>query len=58
MEQSIDIPITSVFLAFYIVGAICHMSIFKKNMARGHKFIMSALMFGKFCKPFCQKSRI
>ncbi|EKG13385.1 hypothetical protein MPH_09411 [Macrophomina phaseolina MS6] len=48
MDESVDIPITSVFLALYIIGAIGHMVIFKKNMARGHKFILTILIFG-FC---------
>ncbi|KAL9045646.1 MAG: hypothetical protein Q9214_001341 [Letrouitia sp. 1 TL-2023] len=43
-----DVPITSVFLFLFVCGAIAHMTIFQLNRRRGHKFIMSAMMFG-FC---------
>ena len=43
-----DIPITSVYLFLFILGAVCHMTIFRLNQARGHKFIMSGMLFG-FC---------
>lgn len=48
LDESVDIPITSVFLALYIIGAIGHMLVFKNNMKRGHKFILTMLVFG-FC---------
>lgn len=44
----VDVPITAVFLFLFILGAISHMTIFQLNMRRGHKFIMSGMMFG-FC---------
>lgn len=44
----LDVPITAVFLFFFVLGAIGHMAIFQLNMKRGHKFIMSGMMFG-FC---------
>lgn len=44
----LDVPVTAVFLVLFILGAIGHMTIFKLNMKRGHKFIMSGMMFG-FC---------
>ncbi|KPI39174.1 uncharacterized protein AB675_4546 [Cyphellophora attinorum] len=44
----LDVPITSVFLLLFIIGAAGHMTIFQINRRRGHKFIMSALTFG-FC---------
>jgi hypothetical protein len=44
----VDVPITSVFLFLFIIGAAGHMTIFQINRRRGHKFIMSALTFG-FC---------
>ncbi|KAL8882285.1 MAG: hypothetical protein Q9192_007609, partial [Flavoplaca navasiana] len=43
-----DIPITAIFLVLFICGAVAHMTIFQLNMKRGHKFIMSGMMFG-FC---------
>ncbi|KAI9842105.1 MAG: hypothetical protein M1837_007466 [Sclerophora amabilis] len=45
---NVDIPITAVFLALFIVGAATHMAIFQKNKRRGHKFLMSGILFG-FC---------
>lgn len=44
----IDVPVTAVFLFLFILGAIGHMTIFQLNKRRGHKFIMSGMMFG-FC---------
>ncbi|KAF4542232.1 Family c-likeg-protein-coupled receptor protein [Lasiodiplodia theobromae] len=48
LEESVDIPVTAVFLALYIVGAIGHMALFKKNQKQGHKFLLTLLIFG-FC---------
>ncbi|OQE02991.1 hypothetical protein PENVUL_c036G01800 [Penicillium vulpinum] len=45
---SLDVPICSVFLALFITGAACHMTLFRRNLARGHKFVPSAATFG-FC---------
>jgi len=44
----VDIPITAVFMFLFICCAATHMTIFQLNRRRGHKFIMSGLMFG-FC---------
>ncbi|KAI9679475.1 MAG: hypothetical protein M1817_005497 [Caeruleum heppii] len=44
----LDVPITAVFLVLFILGAITHMTIFQTNKRRGHKFILSGVMFG-FC---------
>lgn len=44
----VDVPITAVFLFLFVLGAIGHMTIFQLNMRRGHKFVMSGMMFG-FC---------
>ncbi|KAL8932165.1 MAG: hypothetical protein Q9216_006940 [Gyalolechia sp. 2 TL-2023] len=43
-----DIPITAVFLFLFICGAVANMTIFQLNKKRGHKFVMSGMMFG-FC---------
>lgn len=43
-----DVPITAIFLVLFLCGAVAHMTIFQLNMRRGHKFIMSGMMFG-FC---------
>ncbi|KAK2796011.1 hypothetical protein FQN51_009557 [Onygenales sp. PD_10] len=45
---SVDVPICAVFLAIFITGAVCHMTVFQRNMKRGHKFIPSGATFG-FC---------
>ena len=45
---SVDVPISAVFLVLYILGAVVHMIILQTNLRKGHKFIMSGLMFG-FC---------
>lgn len=44
----VDIPITSVFLFLYILGAIAHMYRFRTNRTRGHNFLISGFVFG-FC---------
>ncbi|KIW21387.1 hypothetical protein PV08_01967 [Exophiala spinifera] len=44
----VDVPICSVFLFLFICGAASHMAILQINRRRGHKFLMSGLMFG-FC---------
>ncbi|GLI79024.1 hypothetical protein PoHVEF18_007346 [Penicillium ochrochloron] len=46
--KSVDVPICSVFLAAFLGFGISHMVIFRRNLARGHKFIPSAVTFG-FC---------
>ncbi|KAK5708702.1 hypothetical protein LTS12_028159 [Elasticomyces elasticus] len=43
-----DIPVCAVFMALYISFAATNMTIFQKNRRRGHKFVLSAMMFG-FC---------
>ncbi|KAI9869171.1 MAG: hypothetical protein M1830_005470, partial [Pleopsidium flavum] len=45
---NVDVPITAVFLFLFMLCAAAHMTIFQLNRRKGHKFIMSALMFG-FC---------
>ncbi|CRL28282.1 Protein of unknown function DUF3112 [Penicillium camemberti] len=44
----LDVPICAVFLALFIAGAACHMTLLRRNLARGHKFIPSGVTFG-FC---------
>ncbi|KAL2066369.1 hypothetical protein VTL71DRAFT_2440 [Oculimacula yallundae] len=46
--KNLDDPITAVFLFLFVLGAAAHMTILQVNMRRGHKFIISALLFG-FC---------
>jgi len=47
-SKSVDIPVTSVFLVLYVVGAAIHMTILQLNTKRNHKFLFSGAMFG-FC---------
>ncbi|KAJ5956375.1 hypothetical protein N7501_010654 [Penicillium viridicatum] len=44
----LDVSICAVFLVLFIAGGACHMTLFRRNLARGHKFIPSAPTFG-FC---------
>ena len=45
---SVDVPICAVFLFLFAIGAAGHMTILQLNMRKGHKFLMSGLLFG-FC---------
>ena len=47
-STNVDVPITSIFLVLFLCGAIAHMTIFQLNRRKGHKFLMSGMMFG-FC---------
>ncbi|KAI9732318.1 MAG: hypothetical protein M1834_001525 [Cirrosporium novae-zelandiae] len=44
----LDVPITAVFLVLFVLGAISHMTILQLNNRKGHKFILSGMLFG-FC---------
>ena len=44
----LDVPICTVFLVLFIIGAASHMTIFQTNKRRGHRFIISGMLFG-FC---------
>ena len=41
-----DIPISAVFLLLFIIGAIAHMSILRRNLVRNHIFRISGMIFG------------
>ncbi|KJZ79343.1 hypothetical protein HIM_01494 [Hirsutella minnesotensis 3608] len=43
-----DVPITGVFLVLFAIGAYVHFSIYRSNSKRGHKFLLSDLIFD-FC---------
>ncbi|KAH6005116.1 hypothetical protein HBI55_026190 [Parastagonospora nodorum] len=45
-KKNVDVPITAVFLALFVISAAWHMTIFQKNRGRGHKFIFNAALFG------------
>ncbi|RDA85323.1 hypothetical protein CP532_4969 [Ophiocordyceps camponoti-leonardi (nom. inval.)] len=40
-----DVILTALFLALFAAGAFTHMTIFKANRKRGHKFIFNQLLF-------------
>ncbi|KAF2248634.1 hypothetical protein BU26DRAFT_302674 [Trematosphaeria pertusa] len=44
-SKKVDIPVTAVFLALYIVGGAIHLAIFLLNKKRGHKFLFSLFIF-------------
>ncbi|KAJ5783178.1 hypothetical protein N7457_004952 [Penicillium paradoxum] len=46
--KSLDVPICSVFLFLFLIGAACNMTLFRLNLRKQHKFIPSAATFG-FC---------
>jgi hypothetical protein len=47
-NKKIDLPITLVFLVFFMTGAATHFTIHEVNGKRGHKFHLSDLVFD-FC---------
>lgn len=47
-NTTVDLPLTFVFLFMYIGGAVTHISIYRANSKRQHKFLLSDLMFD-FC---------
>ena len=44
----VDVPICSVFLVLFIIGAVAHMTILQANEKKGHRFLISGMTFG-FC---------
>jgi len=52
-----DAPICAVFLLLFICAAAGHMTLFKLNIHRGKKFILSGMVFGEqnrdlyYCEP-------
>lgn len=47
-SKNIDLPVTITFLILFLLGAFTHISIYRANAKRGHKFLLSDLMFD-FC---------
>ena len=45
--KGVDVPAQTVFMVFFMIGAAVHMTIFRKNRARGHKFLPNLFIFGK-----------
>ncbi|KAH8846644.1 hypothetical protein MCOR12_003502 [Pyricularia oryzae] len=46
--RDVDLPLTIIFLILFVAGAVTHMSIYQTNSRRGHKFLLSDVMFD-FC---------
>ena len=46
--KKLDVPVTAVFMALFVLGAIGHMTLFQRNKAGGHRFYLSGALFG-FC---------
>ena len=42
----VDVPLCGVFLALYITAAVANMTILQVNLRRGHKFVISGMLFG------------
>ena len=42
----LDVPILAVLMLLYVGGAVGNMTIFQINRRKGHKFVLSAMMFG------------
>lgn len=47
-NSSVDLPATIVFLILFALGAFTHISIYRANAKRGHKFLLSDAFFD-FC---------
>ncbi|KAJ2898789.1 hypothetical protein MKZ38_003659 [Zalerion maritima] len=46
--RNVDLPLALVFLVLFALGAFRHISTYRANAKRGHKFLLSDLMFD-FC---------
>ncbi|OHE92272.1 hypothetical protein CORC01_12441 [Colletotrichum orchidophilum] len=44
----VDVPICAVLMVFFLSGFVLNLTIFRRNKARGHKFLPSVLLAG-FC---------
>lgn len=44
----LDVPVCAVFIVLYLVAFASHITLFRRNLARGHRFIFSG-MIGGFC---------
>ncbi|PQE29168.1 family c-likeg- -coupled receptor protein [Rutstroemia sp. NJR-2017a BBW] len=47
-NKKVDVPITAVFLVLFVIGAASHFIRHEINSKRGHKFVMSDMIFD-FC---------
>ncbi|KAF4776950.1 hypothetical protein HER10_EVM0010215 [Colletotrichum scovillei] len=47
-NKNIDLPVTIMFMVLFMLGAYVHLSIYRRNAKRGHKFLISDIVFD-FC---------
>ncbi|KZL79171.1 hypothetical protein CI238_09548 [Colletotrichum incanum] len=46
--KSLDLPLTIMFMMLFMLGAYVHLTIYRRNAKRGHKFLISDIVF-EFC---------
>ncbi|GJC91097.1 hypothetical protein ColLi_13935 [Colletotrichum liriopes] len=46
--KSLDLPLTIMFMMLFVLGAYVHLTIYRRNAKRGHKFLISDIVF-EFC---------
>ncbi|KAF5510703.1 hypothetical protein CGCS363_v003948 [Colletotrichum siamense] len=46
--KNLDLPVTIMFMLLFMLGAYVHISIYRANAKRGHKFLISDIIFD-FC---------
>ncbi|KXH63303.1 hypothetical protein CSAL01_00920 [Colletotrichum salicis] len=47
-NKKVDLPVTIMFMVLFMLGAYVHLSIYRRNAKRGHKFLISDIVFD-FC---------
>ncbi|KAK1625797.1 hypothetical protein BDP81DRAFT_381107 [Colletotrichum phormii] len=47
-NKNVDLPVTIMFMVLFMLGAYVHLSIYRRNAKRGHKFLISDIVFD-FC---------
>ncbi|TIC97302.1 hypothetical protein CH35J_007755 [Colletotrichum higginsianum] len=47
-NKTVDLPITFMFMLLFMLGAYVHITIYRRNAKRGHKFLISDIVFD-FC---------
>ncbi|KAK1596518.1 uncharacterized protein LY79DRAFT_587809 [Colletotrichum navitas] len=47
-NKKLDLPLTIVFMILFMLGGYVHLSIYRANAKRGHKFLLSDIM-AEFC---------
>jgi len=55
-EKHVDVPVQSVFLVLFVIGAASHMIIFQLNKKKAHKFLPNLAIFGKYTIPDGKKA--